>query len=71
MAGITADQAQTQLDAWLAASTAVVSGQSYSIAGRTLTRVNASEIREQISYWNKMVTQLSRGGISVRGITPI
>jgi len=59
MAGITLAQAQAQLDAWLAASTAVASGQSYSIAGRSLSRVDAGEIREQITYWNGQVSMLS------------
>lgn len=56
MAGITQAQAQAQLDAWLAASTAVALGQSYEIAGRKLTRVNAAEIREQIEYWETKLT---------------
>ncbi|WP_455797540.1 DUF6148 family protein [Clostridium butyricum] len=39
------------LDAWLKAELAVCNGQSYSIAGRTLTRANLSSIRAQIDYW--------------------
>ncbi len=71
MAGITLAQAETNLANWLAASTAVANSQSYSIAGRTLTRTNAAEIREQLDYWDRKVKQLSRGGIGVRGVTPI
>ena len=41
MAGITLAQAEAQLAAWLAASTAVASNQSYTIAGRTYTRADA------------------------------
>ncbi len=59
MAGITLVQAQAQLDAWLAASSAVAGGQSYSIAGRSLSRVDAAEIRQQITYWNGMVSRLT------------
>ncbi len=70
MAGITLAQAETNLAAWLAASEAVAKSQAYSIAGRTLTRTNAAEIREQIDYWDKKVKNLSRGGIGVRGVTP-
>ena len=56
MAGITQAQAQAQLDAWLAASSAVAQSQSYEIAGRKLTRANAAEIREQIDYWESKLT---------------
>ena len=59
MAGITLDQAQTQLDAWLAANVRVASNQSYSIGGRTLTRANAKEIRDQVDFWDRQVKRLS------------
>ncbi len=48
---ITKDQAQEHLDAWLAADKAVSTGQSYTIDGMTLTRVDSEKIRESISYW--------------------
>jgi hypothetical protein len=70
MAGITLAQAQAQLTAWLAASTAVATGQAYSIAGRSLTRANAAEIRAQIDYWDSKVKTLTRGGRAIRGVTP-
>jgi len=70
MAGITLAQADEQLTAWLAASTAVASGQAYSISGRSLTRANAAEIRENIKFWNEQVQTLTRGGRAVKGITP-
>jgi hypothetical protein len=60
MAGITLAQAQAQLDAWLAANLAVSGNQSYSIAGRSLSRVDASEIRGQIDYWQNKVNALTR-----------
>ncbi|WP_212635557.1 DUF6148 family protein [Ralstonia insidiosa] len=68
MAGITLQQAQEQLDAWMAANLAVASGQSYSIGGRSLTRVNAAEIRDQINFWERKVQRLTsgQGGIRVR-----
>ena len=59
MSGITLLQAQAQLDSWMAASMAVATNQSYSIAGRSLTRVNASEILNQIKHWNNLVKMLS------------
>jgi Family of unknown function (DUF6148) len=58
MAGITLDHAQTQLDAWLAASLAVSRGQSYSIAGRSLSRVNAEHIQVMINYWQRHINTL-------------
>lgn len=59
MAGITLAQAQTQLDAWLAASLAVTSGQSYSIGNRSLSRADAGEIRSQIEFWEGRVKSIS------------
>jgi hypothetical protein len=69
---VTLEQAQAHLDAWLAADLAVSTGQSYSIATRALTRVNAAEIRAQIDYWTGKVNALTSGGrgsgIRVRGV---
>lgn len=70
MAGITLSDAESQLTVWIAASSAVASGQSYSIAGRSLNRANAREIRENIEFWDRQCKRLSRGGIRVRGATP-
>ena len=72
MAGITLEQAEAQLSAWLSANTAVTSGQSYTIGTRQLTRVDAKEIREQIQFWDGKVKELARGtsGIRIRGGTP-
>jgi len=70
MAGITLAQAEVQLALWLAADAAVATGQSYTISGRSLTRANAREIRENITYWDKQIKRLTRGGIHGRGVTP-
>ncbi|MFT2213089.1 DUF6148 family protein [Rhizobium giardinii] len=59
MSGITLEQAQAQLDLWLAASAAVAKKQSYSIAGRSLTLADAADILRQVTYWNSMVQTLS------------
>ena len=59
MAGITLQQAETQLAAYLDAETKVLSGQSYQFQGRTLTRANLSEIRAGVSSWDKRVKELS------------
>ncbi len=58
MAGITLEQAQTQLDAYLAAETAVLAGQEYEIAGRRLRRANLAEIQQGITLWSDRVAQL-------------
>lgn len=73
MAGITLEQAEAQLSAWLSASAAVAQGQSYTIStesgSRSLSRANAREIMSQIKYWDTQVKRLTRGGINVRGVT--
>lgn len=63
MAGITLTQAQTQLNAYLAAETAVLSGQKYEIAGRMLMRANLAEIQAGIKTWNERVVMLTNRGI--------
>jgi len=59
MAGITLAQAETKLNEYLAAETNVLSGQAYSIAGRSMTRANLREIRDGMSYWNEQVRDLT------------
>lgn len=76
MAGITLAQAEAQLTLWLAADTAVATGQSYTIGGRQLTRTDAREIRENIVFWDSQVKRLSSsetsgGRIIIRGGTPV
>ncbi len=71
MAGITLAQAETQLDLWITADAAVAAGQAYSIGGRSLTRANAKEIRENIVFWDNQVKRLTNSGITVRGVTPV
>jgi len=70
MAGITLTQAEAQLALWMAADTAVATGQAYTVGGRSLTRADAKEIRNNIVFWDAQVKRLSRGGIRVRGGTP-
>lgn len=59
---ISREQAQQQLDAWLAASLAVSKGQRYSLAGREMTRADAAEIRQQIDFWERKLVQAMQGG---------
>lgn len=70
MAGITLTQAQEKLNVWMAADDAVATGQEYAMGARRLTRANAAEIRENITYWENKVVRLSRGGIRITGATP-
>lgn len=71
MAGITKQIAQTKLDEWLAADTAVAKGQSISVSGRSLTKADAGTIRANIDYWDKKVRGLTRGGRRVRMAVPL
>lgn len=59
MAGITLVQAQTQLDAYLAAETAVLSGQAYDWNGKKLTRADLEFIQLGITTWDARVKTLS------------
>jgi hypothetical protein len=68
MAGITLTQAEEQLQVWLDASIKVATNQAYSINGRSLTRADAKEIREQINFWEQKISLLSRAS-SGRGRT--
>lgn len=63
MAGITLAQAQAQLDSYLAAETAVLSGQSYEIAGRRLNRANLAEIQAGITIWLQRVNTLTGSAV--------
>lgn len=59
MAGITLVQAEAALATWVEADLKVASGQSYSIAGRSLTRADAREITEKIKFWEGRVKELA------------
>jgi hypothetical protein len=60
MAGITLAQAQTQLDAYLAAETAIISGnQSYEFQGRRVNRADLEKIQAGISLWDTRVKNLT------------
>lgn len=67
---LTLATAQTQLDLWIAADSAVAQGQSYSIGARSLSRANAAEITNKINYWSNLVEKFTRDGIQVRRVVP-
>jgi hypothetical protein len=73
MAGITLAQAEARLQNYLDAEEAVLTGQSYQIAGRQMTRANLAEIQAGIALWNSRVNQLSQStpGPRVRGAVPM
>jgi len=57
--------AETALTAWIAADAAVSIGQSYSIAGRSLSRVDVGQIREQITYWQNIIESFDAVALGV------
>lgn len=76
MAGITLAQAEAQLAIWMAADAKVAAGQAYEINGRSLTRANAMQIRENIEIWDRRCQELSgttnvARKIRVYGATPV
>lgn len=63
---MTLAEAQAMLELWINAEKAVSTGQSYSIGGRSLTRVDMKEIREAQQYWEGQIYKLEHN-ISSRG----
>lgn len=61
MAGMSLETAEAHLAAWLNADMRVAEGQSWSIAGRSLTRADAEQITAKIAYWQGKVTALKNG----------
>lgn len=59
MAGLTVALAQAQLDLYLEAERKVLSNQSYSLLGRTLTRANLAEIQAGIKLWDDRIKDLA------------
>ena len=58
MAGITLEVAKKHLDMWLEAESQVAINQAYTIGGKSFTRANLSEIRNQVKYWSNKVAEL-------------
>ena len=70
MAGITLAAAQAQLDAYLAAETAILSRQEYVINGRRLRFADLAAVQAGITLWDRRVKELSsRAGGRGRSIT--
>jgi hypothetical protein len=60
MVGITLEQAQAQLDSYMAAEIAVLSNQSYKIGNREFKRADLAVIQTGITTWNDRVKGLLR-----------
>lgn len=71
MAGITLADAEAKLTEYLSAETKVLSGQSYTINGRSMTRADLAEIQSGIDAWDSRVKRLSRGGLRMTQVTPV
>lgn len=61
MSWISLEEAKSMLQGWIEAERSVMSGQSYRIGNRQLTRTNLSEIAERIKYWRNEVAKLESG----------
>lgn len=61
---ITLQIAQQRLTQYLDAEAAVLGGQEYRIADRSLKRADLAEIRKGIEYWSEKVDNLSIGSSS-------
>lgn len=62
MGGITVETAREKLNTWLEAEEALATSQSYTMGTMSLTRADLKQVRENITYWNDMVTKLERAG---------
>ena len=76
MAGTTLAEAKTILASLETTyKTSINPVESYTISTtggeRSLKRRALSELREEIAYWNAEVKKLTRGGITIRGATPV
>lgn len=74
MAGLTLEHATAQLERYLAAEIAALSGQSYELdAGgvrRRVTRADLQWIQEGIALWDRRCKALSTKGLQVREVIP-
>ncbi len=62
----TREELLVALAEWKAAYRAASHGKSYSIAGRTLTRQDIGDIRDQLDYLQRQLDSLTRGAGPVR-----
>ncbi len=55
---MTKTEAETQLQLWIDADTAISTGKAYTIGNRALTRADASEVKDKMTYWQRVVYTL-------------
>ena len=68
----TLEQAQNDLANFVAARSAILTSQEYSIGSRRLVRADLAEINREIARLNAIVSRLERGGgIRAIGGTPL
>ena len=68
---MTLTEAQQHLQVWLAADLALAEGKELRIGSRTLTRVDAAEVKERIAFWQREVSRLSGQSRRFRRVVPI
>ena len=64
------ENAQEMYALYLAAEKAILGGQSYSIAGRSLSRADLGEVVKERKFWYTETKRLSRGGMRVMSVVP-
>lgn len=57
----TLEEAKNMLAGWVEAESVVMTGQSYRIGTRQLSRANLKEIAERINFWRNEVSRLEGG----------
>ncbi|MBP0983083.1 MAG: hypothetical protein J6A19_05090 [Oscillospiraceae bacterium] len=62
MSAISLDTAKKKLETWLEAEEALSTSQSYTVGTLTLTRADLGQVRKNIEFWEKKVTELERRG---------
>lgn len=55
---MTKTEAEASLQLWLDADTATSAGKAYTIGNRALTRADGAEIKDKITYWQRVVNTL-------------
>lgn len=54
------------LSQYMEAETVVLTGQSYSIGGRSLTRANLADIRRGVDYWSEKLSEAEKAAATGR-----
>lgn len=64
MAAYSLEDAKAKYRAYSDAEEKVLTGQSYTLGGRSLTRANLAEIRSGMQYWEGKINRLEKTGQS-------